>query len=70
MDDYVPPTVEGSVLAIADKADTIAGMFALGMHPLRLRRTPSPCAAPPTASSGSWPSISCRSRLGQLLRMR
>ena len=33
MDDAVPPTLEGAVLAIADKADTIAGMFALGMQP-------------------------------------
>jgi glycyl-tRNA synthetase beta chain len=33
MDDDVPPTVEGAVLAIADKADTIAGMFALGLQP-------------------------------------
>ena len=33
MDDAVPPTVEGAVLAIADKADTIAGMFALGLVP-------------------------------------
>ena len=33
MDDQVPPTAEGAVLAIADKADTIAGMFALGLQP-------------------------------------
>ena len=33
MDDDVPPTLEGAVLAIADKADTIAGMFALGFEP-------------------------------------
>ena len=33
MDDSVPRTVEGAVLAIADKADTIAGMFALGFEP-------------------------------------
>ncbi len=33
MADAVPPTVEGAVLAIADKADTIAGMFALGFQP-------------------------------------
>ena len=33
MDDAVPPTVESAVLAIADKADTIAGMFALGLVP-------------------------------------
>ena len=33
MDDQVPPTVEGAVLAIADKSDTIAGMFALGSIP-------------------------------------
>jgi len=33
MDDQVPPTVEGAVLAIADKADSIAGMFALGWQP-------------------------------------
>lgn len=32
-DDDVPPTLEGAVLAIADKADTIAGMFALGLQP-------------------------------------
>lgn len=33
MDDSVPPTVEGAALAIADKADSIAGMFALGLIP-------------------------------------
>jgi glycyl-tRNA synthetase beta chain len=33
MDDSVPRSVEGAVLAIADKADSIAGMFALGLQP-------------------------------------
>ena len=33
MDDAIPRTVEGRLLAIADKADTIAGMFSLGMEP-------------------------------------
>ena len=33
MDDDVPHTLEGAVLAIADKADSIAGMFALGLQP-------------------------------------
>jgi glycyl-tRNA synthetase beta chain len=33
MEDSVPRTVEGAVLSIADKADSIAGMFALGMQP-------------------------------------
>ncbi len=33
MDDRVPRTVEGAVLSIADKADSIAGMFALGLVP-------------------------------------
>ena len=33
MEDEVPPTMEGAVLAIADKADSIAGMFSLGMQP-------------------------------------
>jgi len=33
MEDSVPRTLEGAVLSIADKADTIAGMFALGMQP-------------------------------------
>ncbi len=33
MEDSVPRTAEGSLLAIADKADTIAGMFGLGMEP-------------------------------------
>ncbi len=32
-EDSVPRTVEGAVLSIADKADTIAGMFALGLQP-------------------------------------
>jgi glycyl-tRNA synthetase beta chain len=32
-DDDVPRSVEGAVLSIADKADTIAGMFALGLIP-------------------------------------
>ena len=33
MEDRVPRTVEGAVLSIADKADSIAGMFALGLVP-------------------------------------
>jgi glycyl-tRNA synthetase beta chain len=33
MEDTVPATVEGAVLSIADKADSIAGMFALGLVP-------------------------------------
>src|SRR5579864_4672085 len=33
MDDAVPRTVEGAVLSIADKVDSIAGMFALGLIP-------------------------------------
>ena len=32
-EDPVPRKVEGAVLSIADKADTIAGMFALGLQP-------------------------------------
>jgi len=33
MDDAVPRSIEGAVLSIADKADSIAGMFALGLIP-------------------------------------
>jgi glycyl-tRNA synthetase beta chain len=33
MEDGVPRTVEGALLAMADKADTIAGMFGLGLEP-------------------------------------
>jgi glycyl-tRNA synthetase beta chain len=33
MEDIAPATVEGAVLSIADKADSIAGMFALGLIP-------------------------------------
>ncbi len=33
MEDEVPRTIEGAVLSIADKADSIAGMFALGLQP-------------------------------------
>jgi glycyl-tRNA synthetase beta chain len=33
MEDSAPETVEGAVLSIADKADSIAGMFALGLIP-------------------------------------
>ncbi len=33
MEDDVPRTTEGALLSIADKADTIAGMFGLGMEP-------------------------------------
>ncbi len=32
-DDEVPRSMEGAVLSIGDKADTIAGMFALGLVP-------------------------------------
>jgi glycyl-tRNA synthetase beta chain len=33
MEDSVPRTTEGAVLSIADKADSVAGMFALGLQP-------------------------------------
>jgi len=33
MEDSIPRTAEGQMLAIADKADTIAGMFGLGLEP-------------------------------------
>ena len=33
MEDSVPRSIEGAVLSIADKADSIAGMFALGLQP-------------------------------------
>jgi glycyl-tRNA synthetase beta chain len=33
MEDAVPRTAEGAALALADKADTIAGMFGLGLEP-------------------------------------
>ena len=33
MDDTIPRTIEGAVLSIGDKADSIAGMFALGLIP-------------------------------------
>ena len=33
MEDRIPRTVEAQLLAVADKADTIAGMFGLGLEP-------------------------------------
>jgi glycyl-tRNA synthetase beta chain len=33
MEDSVPRSIEGATLSIADKADSIAGMFALGLQP-------------------------------------
>jgi glycyl-tRNA synthetase beta chain len=33
MEDPVPRSIEGAVLSIADKVDSIAGMFALGLQP-------------------------------------
>ena len=33
MEDRIPRTPEGQLLALADKADTIAGMFSLGLEP-------------------------------------
>ena len=33
MDDAVPRSIEGALLGIADRADTIAGMFGLGLQP-------------------------------------
>jgi glycyl-tRNA synthetase beta chain len=33
MEDAVPRTIEGAIVSIADKADSIAGMFALGLIP-------------------------------------
>ena len=48
MEDAVPRTVEGAVLSIGDKADSIAGMFALGLVPERIER--SVCSA----AAGEW----------------
>jgi len=33
MEDGIPHTMEGAVLSLSDKADSIAGMFALGLQP-------------------------------------
>ena len=33
MEDELPRSIEGAMLSLADKVDTIAGMFALGMQP-------------------------------------
>ena len=33
MEDQLPKTIEGAILSIADKADSVAGMFALGLVP-------------------------------------
>ena len=33
MEDRIPRSIEGAVLGIADRADTIAGMFGLGLEP-------------------------------------
>ena len=33
MDDSVPRTMEGAIVSLGDKADSIAGMFALGLQP-------------------------------------
>ncbi len=33
MEDRIPRTVEGQIVGLADRADTIAGMFGLGMEP-------------------------------------
>jgi len=33
MEDSLPRTIEGAVLSLGDKADSIAGMFALGLQP-------------------------------------
>jgi glycyl-tRNA synthetase beta chain len=33
VEDSVPRSIEGAVLSVADKADSIAGMFALGLQP-------------------------------------
>jgi glycyl-tRNA synthetase beta chain len=33
MEDRIPRTIEGQLLAISDKTDTIAGMFGLGLEP-------------------------------------
>ena len=38
-EDAVPRSLEGAVLSIADKADTIAGMFALGLVPSGIERS-------------------------------
>ena len=45
MEDSVPRTVEGAVLSIADKADSIAGMFALGLQPTGSKDPVCPAAA-------------------------
>ena len=50
MEDAVPRTVEGAVLSIGDKADTIVGMFALGLEPNGILSIDLRCAARQTES--------------------
>ena len=49
IEDSAPRTLEGAVLSIADKADSIAGMFALGLVPSG-RKTLSRCGVRRTES--------------------
>ena len=52
--DVLPQTDMGKVLGIADKFDTITGMFSRGFIPTG-SQDPSPCAARPSVSStSSW----------------
>ena len=53
----LPSTLTGAAVAVADKLDTLVGIFGIGMLPTG-SRTPMHCAALPSAccasSSSSW----------------
>ena len=68
MEDSVPRTVEGAVLSITDKADSIAGCSRLDCS-RRDRKIRSPCAARPTESSRRLQSTSCPSVSASCSRM-
>ena len=48
-----PPIELGQVLAVAERLDTLAGIFAVGMKPTRQQG--SVCVAPRGAGSGAHP---------------
>jgi len=48
-DDAIPTTVEGQLLGLADRIQTISAMFGIGNAPT-VQRIRLPCAAPRTRS--------------------
>jgi len=57
--DALPTSPTGLAVALADRLDTLVGIFGIGQRPTG-DKTPSPCGGRGSASCVSWSSERCR----------